>query len=188
MILVIDNYDSFTYNLVQALGSLGASLTVFRNDKITTAEAEALRPERVVVSPGPCTPREAGVSCEIIRHFAGRVPILGVCLGHQSIAFAFGGTIRRAEVPMHGKTSLIEHDGGALFRGVANPFVATRYHSLVVEESSLPSDFLVTSRIVETRLLMGIRHKRFPVEGIQFHPESFLTAEGQKILANFLAL
>jgi anthranilate synthase component II len=186
MILVIDNYDSFTYNLVQALGSLGAELKVFRNDEITVSLAETLRPDRIVISPGPCTPREAGVSCDMIRHFTSHVPILGVCLGHQSIAYAFGGEVLRSAVPMHGKTSRIEHDGLGVFQGVPNPFVATRYHSLVVSEKNLPPDFIPTSHTVDTGVLMGIRHRRYPVEGVQFHPESFLTAEGRTILANFL--
>ncbi|MBN1257756.1 MAG: aminodeoxychorismate/anthranilate synthase component II, partial [Planctomycetes bacterium] len=186
MILVIDNYDSFTYNLVQAVGALGGDLKVFRNDKISVEEAAELKPERVIISPGPCTPLEAGVSCEMIRHFAGKVPVLGVCLGHQSIAHAFGGEVIRAELPVHGKTSMIEHDGLGVLKGVENPFVATRYHSLLVREESLPECFIPSAWTQEERILMGIRHRDFPLEGLQFHPESFLTVAGEKILKHFL--
>ncbi len=187
MVLVIDNYDSFTYNLVQALGALGAEQHIVRNDKISADEAEALRPERVLISPGPCTPREAGVSVALVQRLAGQVPILGVCLGHQAIAAAFGGEVVRADVPVHGKTSQIEHDGQGLFHGLPNPFEATRYHSLIVREETLPEVFVPTSRTVGEGLLMGIRHREYPLEGLQFHPESFLTPEGAKLLANFLA-
>ncbi len=187
MILIIDNYDSFTYNLVQRFGELGAEVTVRRNDKITVAEIESLSPDRIVVSPGPCTPKEAGVSCDVLRHFTGRVPILGVCLGHQCLAHAFGGEVVRARKLMHGKTSLIHHDGRGVYRGLANPFVATRYHSLVVREETLPREFVAASRS-DDGVLMGLRHVRFPVEGVQFHPESFLTDEGPKLLKNFLEL
>ncbi|MFW5858292.1 MAG: anthranilate synthase component II [Planctomycetota bacterium] len=186
MILVIDNYDSFTYNLVQALGALGADLDVRRNDCCTVEDAEALHPDRIIISPGPCTPNEAGVSVEMIRAFSGRLPILGVCLGHQAIATAFGGTVLRAAEPVHGKTSRIEHDGNGLYNGLENPLTATRYHSLVVEESSLPEGLVATSHTEGTGILMGIRHREHPTEGVQFHPESFLTAEGDRLLRNFL--
>ncbi|MHC4886301.1 MAG: anthranilate synthase component II [Planctomycetota bacterium] len=188
MILVLDNYDSFTYNLVQALGELGATLKVFRNDRITVEEATALSPERLIISPGPCTPSEAGVSCALIQHFAGRIPILGVCLGHQSIAQAYGGEVIRAEEPVHGKTSEVTHDGRGVYRGLSSPFTATRYHSLVVREESLPACLMATSHTVDGQLLMGIRHRELAVEGVQFHPESFLTLEGQTLLKNFLEL
>jgi anthranilate synthase/aminodeoxychorismate synthase-like glutamine amidotransferase len=186
MILVIDNYDSFTYNLVQAIGALGAEPRVFRNDRITLDEIEKLAPDRIVISPGPCTPKEAGISVPLIRRFAGRFPILGVCLGHQSIAAAFGAEVVRAERLMHGKTSPIEHDGRGVFRGLANPFEAARYHSLIVEERSLPPELYVTARSADRRELMGIRHRTLPVEGVQFHPESFLTSEGPRLIRNFL--
>ena len=191
MIVVIDNYDSFTYNLVQRLGELGAELEVYRNDKVTIPEIEAQKPDRIVVSPGPCTPMEAGISTDVIRHFAGVLPILGVCLGHQCIAHAFGGEIVRAERLMHGKTSMIEHDGKTIFEGLENPFEATRYHSLVAEEDGLPACFEITARTTDRGELMGIRHKEHkehPIEGVQFHPESFLTGEGTKLLANFMRM
>jgi anthranilate synthase/aminodeoxychorismate synthase-like glutamine amidotransferase len=188
MILVVDNYDSFTYNLVQALGSLGAEITVRRNDAISPDEAEALGPDRLIVSPGPCTPNEAGVSVEMIRRFSGRIPVLGVCLGHQSIAAAFGGVVIRADEPVHGKTARIAHDGEGVYRDLENPFVATRYHSLVVEESTLPDALRPVSRTEGGGILMGVRHREHPTEGVQFHPESFLTAEGDRLLANFLAI
>ncbi len=188
MILVIDNYDSFTYNLVQRLGELGATdIQVFRNDKITVEEAEELGPDHIIVSPGPCTPREGGVSNDIIRHFAGRVPLLGVCLGHQCIGYSFGALVDRHRRLMHGKTSPIYHDGRTIFEGLPNPFEATRYHSLAIREETLPDCFEVSAR-AEPDEIMGIRHVDYPLEGVQFHPESFLTGEGPKLLANFLAL
>ena len=187
MILVIDNYDSFTYNLVQYLGELGQELQVWRNDKITLEEIEELAPERIVISPGPCTPSEAGISIDVVNHFSGKLPILGVCLGHQSIGQAFGGLVVRAERLMHGKTSMIEHDGLSIYGGVPSPFEATRYHSLVVERSTLP-DCLEISAETREGEIMGLRHKEYPVEGVQFHPESILTSEGKNILSNFLTL
>ena len=185
-ILVIDNYDSFTYNLVQAIGAMGHSLEVFRNDKIAPQEVAARRPDRIVISPGPCTPREAGVSCAVIRELAGKVPILGVCLGHQCIGEVFGAKVVRAGRIMHGKTSMIRHDGRTVFRGRPNPFEATRYHSLIVPEESVPACLEVSARTVDQGEVMGLRHRTLAVEGVQFHPESFLTAEGPKLLANFL--
>ncbi|MDI6689717.1 MAG: aminodeoxychorismate/anthranilate synthase component II [Actinomycetota bacterium] len=185
MILMIDNYDSFTYNLVQYLGELGADLRVFRNDKISVSEIEKLNPTHIVISPGPCTPNEAGISMNVVKYFAGKIPILGVCLGHQSIAQVFGGRIIRAPVPVHGKTSLIYHDGKTIYREIENPFVATRYHSLIVERVTLPDCFEISAE-TKDRIIMGIRHKKSPIEGVQFHPESILTAEGKKILKNFL--
>ncbi len=185
MIVLIDNYDSFTYNLVQALGELGAELKVFRNDEITVKEIEGLSPSHLLISPGPCTPREAGISVEAIRHFAGKIPILGVCLGHQSIGYAFGGKVVRAERLMHGKTSMIRHDGRGVFAGLSNPFEAMRYHSLVVEERSLP-ECLEPTAWSEKDELMGLRHRELKVEGVQFHPESILTPEGNRLLKNFI--
>lgn len=187
MILMIDNYDSFTYNLVQYLGELGEDIKVFRNDKITIPEIESLAPERIVISPGPCTPKEAGVSVEVVRHFAGKLPILGVCLGHQSIGAAFGAEIVVAPELMHGKTSLIHHDGRTIFEGVANPFEATRYHSLIIKRDTLSDDFEI-SAWTESGEIMGVRHKEFILEGVQFHPESILTREGKDILRNFVNL
>jgi anthranilate synthase/aminodeoxychorismate synthase-like glutamine amidotransferase len=186
MILMIDNYDSFTYNLVQYLGELGAEIQVYRNDQISVAEVERLGPEKIVISPGPCTPREAGISCEVIRHFAGRVPLLGVCLGHQCIGEVFGGDIVRAPALFHGKTSLIYHDDKTIFRGLPRPFEATRYHSLVIRRETLP-DCLEMSAETDDGIIMGVRHREWLVEGVQFHPESILTYEGKKLLANFLA-
>lgn len=187
MTLVIDNYDSFTYNLVQYLGELGANPLVFRNDQITIAQMEALSPERLVISPGPCTPREAGISVEAIRHFAGKIPILGVCLGHQSIGAAFGGRIVRAKRLMHGKTSIIQHDGQTIFAGIPNPFEAVRYHSLVIDPENVPECLVVTARS-EDGEIMGVRHKQYPIEGVQFHPESVATAYGKRLLENFLRM
>lgn len=185
MILVLDNYDSFTWNLVQGFGALGAEVEVVRNDRIDVAGIERLAPDRLVVSPGPCTPREAGVSNEAIRRFAGRLPILGVCLGHQCIAHAFGGEVVRAPRLMHGKTSPIRHDGRGVYRGLPDPFIAARYHSLVVREETLPASFIVTAR-ADRGELMGLRHREWPIEGVQFHPESFLTEVGMELLRNFL--
>ena len=187
MTLVIDNYDSFTYNLVQYLGELGANPLVFRNDQITIAQIEALSPERLVISPGPCTPREAGISVEAIRHFAGKIPILGVCLGHQSIGAAFGGRIVRAKRLMHGKTSIIQHDGQTIFAGIPNPFEAVRYHSLVIDPENVPECLVVTAHS-EDGEIMGIRHKQYPIEGVQFHPESVATTYGKRLLENFLRM
>jgi anthranilate synthase/aminodeoxychorismate synthase-like glutamine amidotransferase len=181
----IDNYDSFTYNLVQYLGELGADVVVRRNDEITLEEIEALRPDGIVVSPGPCTPNEAGVSVATIEKFRGTIPILGVCLGHQAIGAALGGAIVRAERIMHGKTSPIHHDGRGVFRGLSNPFDATRYHSLVIERSSMPAELEVSAWTAEGEV-MGVRHRSLPVEGVQFHPESILTLEGKQLLRNFL--
>ena len=186
MILVIDNYDSFTYNLVQTLGGLGADLKVVRNDKVTIAEIEKLKPEKIIISPGPCTPNEAGVSVATIKHFAGKLPLLGVCLGHQSIGAAFGATVARADRLMHGKTSKITHDGKGVYEGLSNPFEATRYHSLIVKEETLPPFLKVVSRTQDMNEVMGLRHTEWPLEGVQFHPESFLTTEGTKLLQNFL--
>ena len=190
MVFVLDNYDSFTYNLVQYLGELGAKVEVRRNDQVTVAQVERLRPERIVLSPGPCTPQEAGISIELVRRFAGKVPVLGVCLGHQAIGEAFGGKIVRAKKLMHGKTSQVEHDGKTIFRGLPSPLTATRYHSLVVEPASLPEELEVTARTTDAggEVIMGLRHRRFPVEGVQFHPESVLTVEGKRLIANFLEL
>jgi anthranilate synthase/aminodeoxychorismate synthase-like glutamine amidotransferase len=188
MIFIIDNYDSFTYNLVQRLGELGAEVEVHRNDKISIPEIEAAEPDRIVISPGPCTPKEGGISNDVIRHFAGKLPVLGVCLGHQCIGYTFGGDVVRADRLMHGKTSMIEHDGKSLFSGLANPFEATRYHSLIVKEDTLPDCFEITARTIDRGELMGIRHKEHPIEGVQFHPESFLTEEGVKLLRNFMEM
>lgn len=185
MILVVDNYDSFTFNLVQFLGELGAEMAVRRNDEITIEDVRALQPEQIVISPGPCTPSEAGICVDLIRDMAGRVPILGVCLGHQSIGEAFGGRVIRAPYLMHGKTSRIRHDGRTVFEGLAQNFVATRYHSLVVERESLP-DELEVSAWTGDGIIMGLRHKSHPVEGVQFHPESILTEAGKLLLGNFL--
>ncbi len=187
MILMIDNYDSFTYNLVQYLGELGADVRVCRNDQITVAEIEQLAPQKIVISPGPCTPTEAGISCDVIRKFAGRVPLLGVCLGHQCIGEVFGGEIVRAPALFHGKTSMIYHDGKTIFRGLPRPFEATRYHSLVIRRETLP-DGLELSAETDGGVIMGVRHRELLVEGVQFHPESILTREGKQLLANFLSL
>ena len=187
MLLMIDNYDSFTYNLVQYFGELGQSLRVYRNNKITIAEIEKMGPDRIVISPGPCTPKEAGISIEVIKHFAGAIPVLGVCLGHQSIGEAFGGDVIRAPYLMHGKTSMIHHDGKTLFAGLPNPFEATRYHSLIIKRETLPP-VLEVSAWTEDGVIMGVRHKQFKVEGVQFHPESILTNVGKDLLSNFLKL
>jgi len=185
MILVIDNYDSFTYNLVQYLGELGAQLSVFRNDKISIDEIKRLKPEKIVISPGPCTPKEAGISKQVIKEFGERTPVLGVCLGHQCLGEVYGGTVVRADRLMHGKTSLIYHNGKEIFKGLQNPFEATRYHSLIVRRSDLPDVLEITAETKEKEI-MGLRHKTFPVWGVQFHPESILTKEGKKLLRNFL--
>ena len=187
MILMIDNYDSFTYNLVQYLGELGEDLQVFRNDKISIAEIEELNPERIVISPGPCTPLEAGIANEVIRHFAGKVPILGVCLGHQCIGYVFGGDIVRASRLMHGKTSMIHHNGETIYKGLENPFEATRYHSLILKKETMPDCFKLNAWTDQDEI-MGVQHKKYPIWGVQFHPESILTCEGKKLLANFLAI
>jgi len=187
MILIIDNYDSFTYNLVQYLGELGADLHVYRNDVVSISDIDRLAPHRLLVSPGPCTPKEAGISVEALRHFAGRLPVLGVCLGHQSLAYAFGGEIIRADRLMHGKTSMIHHDGETIFEGLPNPFEATRYHSLIVNRKTLPAEFEISAETVEGEI-MGIRHKPTGAEGVQFHPESILTKAGKDLLNNFLNL
>lgn len=185
MILMIDNYDSFTYNLVQYVGELGEELQVYRNDKITLEEIERLAPDYLMVSPGPCTPNEAGISMEAIRHFAGKIPILGVCLGHQSIGQVFGAKVIRAERLMHGKTSPVFHDGQTIFRDIPSPFTAARYHSLIVEEASIPRELEITARTAEGEI-MAIRHREYPIEGVQFHPESIITEYGKQLLQNFL--
>lgn len=187
MLLMIDNYDSFTYNLVQYFGELGADIHIYRNDKISVEDIEQLNPERIVISPGPCTPKEAGVSVKVIQHFAGKLPLLGVCLGHQSLAYAFGGEIIRAERLMHGKTSMVSHDNQTIFAGLPNPFEATRYHSLIVNRETLPGDFEI-SAMTDAGEIMGIRHLPTGAEGVQFHPESILTKAGMDLLRNFLKL
>jgi anthranilate synthase/aminodeoxychorismate synthase-like glutamine amidotransferase len=187
MLLMIDNYDSFTYNLVQYFGELGAEIRVYRNDKITVEDVKKLKPDQIVISPGPCTPKEAGISVKIIQHFAGRLPLLGVCLGHQSLAYAFGGEIIRAEHLMHGKTSMVNHDGQTIFHGLPNPFEATRYHSLIVNKETLPSDFEISAATKEGEI-MGLRHLPTGAEGVQFHPESILTKAGMDLLRNFVAI
>lgn len=185
MIIMIDNYDSFTYNLVQYVGELGEELQVYRNDKITIAQIEQLAPDYLMISPGPCTPNEAGISMEVIRHFAGKIPILGVCLGHQSIGQVFGGKVIRAERLMHGKTSEVIHDGRTIFQDIPSPFTAARYHSLIVEEASLPDVLEITARTAEGEI-MAVRHREYAVEGVQFHPESIITQHGKQLLKNFL--
>lgn len=189
MILLIDNYDSFTYNLVQRLGEIDSTidLKVVRNDQITLDAIEELAPERIIISPGPCTPREAGISTDVVRRFGAKIPLLGVCLGHQCIGEAFGATIVRADRIMHGKTSLIRHDGAGLYQGVANPFEATRYHSLVIKPGTLPDELRVVSWTEEGEI-MGVRHQTLPIEGVQYHPESFLTVAGHALLRNFLLM
>jgi anthranilate synthase component II len=186
MVLVLDNYDSFTYNLVQYLGELGATVTVVRNDAESVADIEARRPERIVISPGPGRPEDAGVTMDLIRILGPRTPILGVCLGHQALGAVYGGSVIRAAVPMHGKTSTIEHNGRGVFSGLTAPFQASRYHSLVVAEENLPGDLEITARTREEGIIMGLRHRTLPVHGVQFHPESIMTSEGRRILRNFL--
>jgi anthranilate synthase/aminodeoxychorismate synthase-like glutamine amidotransferase len=191
MVFVLDNYDSFTYNLVQYLGELGAEVVVRRNDQVTVKEITAMRPARIVISPGPCTPQDAGISIELFRELSGQFPILGVCLGHQALGAAFGGKVIRAPNLMHGKTSPVKHDGRTVFKNLHSPFTATRYHSLIVEEESLPSELEVSAWTTEndgSRTIMGLRHKKLPVEGVQFHPESVLTVEGKRLIANFLEM
>jgi anthranilate synthase/aminodeoxychorismate synthase-like glutamine amidotransferase len=187
MVFVLDNYDSFTYNLVQYMGELGAEMTIRRNDELTPEEVESLHPDRILLSPGPCTPQEAGISIPLIVHFAGKVPILGVCLGHQAIGAAFGGKVVRAPKLMHGKTSEVIHDGRSLFSGIASPMTCTRYHSLIVAEDGLPRDLEITAR-TEDGIIMGLRHRKYPVEGVQFHPESVLTHDGKQLIQNFLEM
>jgi anthranilate synthase/aminodeoxychorismate synthase-like glutamine amidotransferase len=186
MILLIDNYDSFTYNLYQYLCELGAQVEVVRNDKTSVEDIEVIGPEKIVISPGPCTPREAGVSVPVVKHFAGKVPILGVCLGHQSIGEAFGGAVEYAGEIVHGKTSMVRHDGKGVFEGLPNPFEAIRYHSLAIQKNGFPSNELEVTAESDSGVIMGVRHKRYPIEGVQFHPESILTAVGKDLLRNFL--
>jgi len=186
-IIMIDNYDSFTYNLVQYLGELGAEIDIFRNDKITIEEIEKIKPEKIVISPGPGKPQNAGISVNLVKAFAGKIPILGVCLGHQSIGYAFGAEIIHAKKLMHGKTSMIRHDGKTIFKNLPDPFEATRYHSLVIKKDTLSDDFQITAKS-EDEEIMGIRHKKYALEGIQFHPESIMTAAGKELLKNFLML
>jgi len=187
MVFVLDNYDSFTYNLVQYMGEMGAEMTIRRNDELSVDEVEALAPERILLSPGPCTPQEAGISIELVQRFAGKVPILGVCLGHQAIGAAFGGDVVRAPKLMHGKTSEVEHDGKTVFTGIASPMTCTRYHSLIVSEKNLPAELEVSARTADGTI-MGLRHRNYPVEGVQFHPESVLTDDGKRLIRNFLEL
>jgi len=191
MVFVLDNYDSFTYNLVQYLGEMGQEIVVRRNDQITVDEIEAMRPERILISPGPCTPQDAGISIELIKHFAGKLPIFGVCLGHQAMGAAFGGNVIRARQLMHGKTSQIKHDGQTIFRDVPSPMEATRYHSLIVSDKNFPKDLEISAETTDAagqRVIMGLRHKKFPIEGVQFHPESVLTSHGKQLIRNFLTL
>jgi len=191
VVFVLDNYDSFTYNLVQYLGELGAEVVVRRNDQLTVEDIEAMRPDRILLSPGPCTPQEAGISIDLIRHFAGKVPILGVCLGHQAIGAAYGGQVVRAPHLMHGKTSAVTHDDKTIFHGLPTPMTATRYHSLIVQEKDLPAELEVSAWTTEkdgSCTIMGLRHRKFAVEGVQFHPESVLTGAGKKLVGNFLSL
>jgi anthranilate synthase component 2 len=191
MVFVLDNYDSFTYNLVQYMGELGADMIVRRNDELTPAEVEALQPERILISPGPCTPQDAGISMDLIKHFAGlkrRVPILGVCLGHQAIGAAFGGEVVRAPKLMHGKTSEVTHDGKTIFTGIPSTMTCTRYHSLIVSEEGLPKELEISARTADGETIMGLRHRELPIEGVQFHPESVLTVHGKQIIKNFLKM
>ncbi|MBZ5508262.1 MAG: aminodeoxychorismate/anthranilate synthase component II [Acidobacteriia bacterium] len=191
MVFVLDNYDSFTYNLVQYLGELGQKVEVRRNDQVTPLDVEAMQPSHILISPGPCTPQMAGISIDLIKHFAGKRPVLGVCLGHQAIGAAFGGSVVRAKQLMHGKTSKVQHDGKTLFQNAPQPMTATRYHSLIVAEECLPKELEISAETREadgTRVIMGLRHRHFPVEGVQFHPESVLTESGRLLLENFLAL
>ncbi|HEY1501458.1 MAG TPA: aminodeoxychorismate/anthranilate synthase component II [Acidobacteriaceae bacterium] len=187
MVFVLDNYDSFTFNLVQYMGELGADVVVRRNDELSPEQVEALAPDRILLSPGPCTPQEAGISIDLIRHMAGKVPILGVCLGHQAIGAAFGGKVVRAPKLMHGKTSQVEHDGKTIFAGLDSPMTCTRYHSLIVQEKGLPRDLEVSARTADGTI-MGLRHRSLPIEGVQFHPESVLTSGGKRLIQNFLDL
>ncbi|MGI8772771.1 MAG: anthranilate synthase component II [Acidobacteriaceae bacterium] len=187
MIFVLDNYDSFTYNLVQYMGELGAEMVIRRNDELTPEQVEELHPERILLSPGPCTPQQAGISIPLIRHFAGKLPILGVCLGHQAIGAAFGGAVVRAPKLMHGKTSAVEHDGKSIFAGLANPMTCTRYHSLIVAEEGLPDELEISARTADG-IIMGLRHREYPIEGVQFHPESVLTEGGKRLIQNFLEM
>ena len=195
MVFVLDNYDSFTYNLVQYMGELGAEMVIRRNDELTAKEVEAMRPERILISPGPCTPQDAGISMELIKHFAAlgeagelRVPILGVCLGHQAIGAAFGGNVIRAPKLMHGKTSEIEHDGKTIFKGIPSAMTCTRYHSLIVSDEGLPEELEVSARTADGETIMALRHRELPIEGVQFHPESVLTVHGKQIIQNFLKM
>ena len=191
MVFVLDNYDSFTYNLVQYLGELGQKVEVRRNNQVTPLDVEAMQPSHILISPGPCTPQMAGISIDLIKHFAGKRPVLGVCLGHQAIGAAFGGNVVRAKQLMHGKTSKVQHDGKTLFQNAPQPMTATRYHSLIVAEECLPKELEISAETREadgTRVIMGLRHRHFPVEGVQFHPESVLTESGRLLLENFLAL
>ena len=187
MVFVLDNYDSFTYNLVQYMGELGAEMIIRRNDELTPQEVESFHPDRILLSPGPCTPQQAGISIPLIRHFAGKLPILGVCLGHQAIGAAFGGNVVRAPKLMHGKTSEVIHDGRSLFGGIASPMTCTRYHSLIVAEDGLPRELEITAR-TEDGIIMGLRHRMYPIEGVQFHPESVLTHDGKQLIKNFLQM
>jgi anthranilate synthase/aminodeoxychorismate synthase-like glutamine amidotransferase len=191
MVFVLDNYDSFTYNLVQYMGELGAEMIIRRNDELTPAEVEALHPDRILISPGPCTPQDAGISIALIKHFANtgrRVPILGVCLGHQAIGAAFGGEVVRAPKLMHGKTSEVEHDGKTIFAGIPSTMTCTRYHSLIVSEKGLPKELEISARTADGEMIMGLRHRELPIEGVQFHPESVLTVHGKQIIQNFLKM
>ncbi|HZU30535.1 MAG TPA: aminodeoxychorismate/anthranilate synthase component II [Candidatus Angelobacter sp.] len=191
MVFVLDNYDSFTYNLVQYLGELGQPVEVRRNDQVTPSDVEAMQPDHILISPGPCTPQKAGISIDLIKHFAGKKPLLGVCLGHQAIGAAFGGNVIRAKQLMHGKTSQVSHDGKTLFQNAPQPMTATRYHSLIVAEEGLPDELEISAETHEadgTRVIMGLRHRKYPIEGVQFHPESVLTDSGRLLLKNFLAM